>query len=75
MQGDHIEVPLDSAPASSELRAARLTPGGRPALAPAPARPALLDTRFVRAELSRLRSSSRRSPALSATSASGRRSA
>ena len=75
MQGDHIAVPFDAGPASTELRAARLTGRRRPDAAIAAARPGLLDTRFVLAELSRLRATGRRSPVLSATGANGRRSA
>lgn len=55
---------LGPVPGATEVRAERLTGGGRPRLSAAPAavavRPGLLDTRLVRAELSRLRDPGRR---------------
>jgi len=57
---DFTAVPADSGPASSKLRVRRLTGGERRPEASKTVRPGLLDTRFVLAELSRLRAPARR---------------
>ncbi len=70
---DFTAAPADSGPVASELRAMRLTGGKRPDAASETVRPGLLDTRFVLAELSRLRAGSGASAVRPSAEATARR--